>query len=327
VRLRRLSWGTSAVVLAGLGLGFGAGLTTPVHGQTPSDLAAACVSRGGTQALCLSSAVTSRALMGHTALVAGFGSEVAGTASNLGTRVGGGPRIALSLRAGVADVGVVDPNDPVGTTGAGFLVPALHAGITLGLFDGVRIMPTVGGFLSTDVFAGVTTMFLPTSEGFAGSERAYSVGVRIGIFREGFTIPGLSVSAARRFVGTVDFGDTSVGGASSSRVAPSVTAYRATIGKDLHAVEVMAGVGREEISGDATIAAQDGLGGYARATGNVGGTRWLYFGSAAMTFSIVLTIAVEAGWAGGFDSVPGYAGDYDPTSGTPFGALSFRLTL
>jgi hypothetical protein len=325
VRLRRFAWGIRGLVLVAMATG--AAGVAPVHGQEPSDIAAACVGRGGTPALCLSSAVTSRALMGHTALVAGFGSEVAGTASNLGTRVGGGPRIALSLRAGVADIGVVDPNDPAGATETGFLLPALHAGITLGLFDGVRIMPTVGGFLSTDVFAGVTTIFLPTSEGFADSERAYSVGVRIGIFREGFTIPGLSVSVARRFVGTVDFGDTSGGGASSSRVAPSVTAYRATIGKDLHAVEVMAGVGREEISGDATIAVQDGLGGYVQATGDLGGSRWLYFGSAAMTFSIVLTMAVEGGWAGGFDAVPGYAGDYDSTSGTPFGALSFRLTL
>jgi len=298
-----------------------------VLGQTPTDLSNECARNGGVPALCLSSAVTSRALLGHAGLAAGFGSEVAGTASNLATRVGGGPRIALSLRAGLSDVAVVDPDDPAGVAEQGFLVPTLHAGITLGLFDGMRIMPTVGGFLSADVFGGATMLFLPTSEGFNGSAKAWSIGVRIGIFREGFTIPGLSVSAARRFVDSVEFGDAGAGGVSSMRVDPSVTSYRATIGKDLHAVELMAGVGWEEYTGDAAVRVQDGLGGFVEAAGDMSGSRRLYFGSAAMTFSIILTIAVEGGWADGFNGVPVYAGDYDPTGGTPFGSFSFRLTL
>ena len=135
------------------------------------------------------------------------------------------------------------------------------------------------------------------------------------------------MSASRRFVESVGFGDTDAGGASSVSVDPAVTSYRATIGKDLHAVELMAGVGWEEYSGDVATRVQDGLGGFAEAAGDMSGSRRLYFGSAAMTFSIVLTIAVEGGWAEGFNEVPLYAGDYDPTGGTPFGSFSFRLTL
>ena len=135
----------------------------------------------------------------------------------------------------------------------------------------------------------------------------------------------MSVSVARRFVGTVEL--TEGVDPVSVRVDPTVTAYRATVGKDLFAVEWLAGVGWEDYGGDVSVRVPDGLGGSVTASGELPSSRRLYFASASMTFSIVLNVSVEAGWADGFSPVAVYDGAYDPTSGTPFGSLSLRLIL
>lgn len=295
--------------------------------QTPDDLAMACVTAGGDPALCAAASVAARSVFGSVGLLSGFGSEVPGTASNLGTRIGGGPRIAFSARAGAVDMGLPDLTDPTGLGETSFIVPAVDAGITFGLFDGLRLLPTVGGFLSVDLFARASLLFLPQSEGFEGSVRAYSVGARLGVFREGFTIPGVSLSVARRFSGGFDFGDTGAGDPTDLTLNPAVTSLRATIGKDVLAVEVIAGVGWDRYTGDAGVRVADGAGGLSTASGKMTGSRFLYFGGAAMTFNIVLSVSVEGGWADGFDPVAAYTGAHDPTKGAPFGSFSLRLTL
>lgn len=293
--------------------------------QTPDDLAVACSNAGGQPALCASASVATRSLFGYVGLLGGLGSEVPGTASNLGRRIGGGPRFALSARFGAVAVGLPDLGDVTGLEETSFWVPALNAGVTLGVFEGLRLMPTVGGFLSVDLFGQASLLLLPRSEGFEGTVRSYSVGARVGVFREGFTIPGVSVSVAKRFLGDVAFGDA--GGNADLSLNPGVTSLRATIGKDLFAVEVMAGLGWDEYTGRATIRVIDGVGGVAVVSDEMTASRFLYFGSAAMTFGIILSVAVEAGWAQGYDEVAVYNGVYDPTEGAPFGSVSLRLTL
>jgi hypothetical protein len=265
--------------------------------------------------------------MGQIGLLAGFGSEVPGTASNLGTRVGGGPRWSFSARVGAARTRLPLISDPTGAAEQSFVTTAVHTGVTLGLFDGFRLMPTVGGFLSTDVFGQASFLMLPEGEGFSGGTKSFALGVRVGILREGFTLPGISVSAAKRFPGSVTFGDTAGGDIANMVLEPSVTSLRATVGKDLFAVEVLAGVGWEEYTGDVALRASDGLVGFVDLTGDMSGSRRLYFGSAAMTFSIVLSLSVEGGWAEGFDPVAGYSGGHDPAAGAPFGSFAVRLAF
>ncbi len=265
--------------------------------------------------------------MGQVGLLAGLGSEVPGTASNLGTRVGGGPRWSLSARAGAIRMGIPDLSDGTGTAERSFVVPAIHTGVTLGLFDGFRLMPTVGGFLSVDLLGQAAFLLLPESDGFAGGTQSYSGGVRIGILREGFTLPGISVSGAMRFPGSIDFGDTGGGDVAEVLLDPTVTSLRATIGKDLFAVELMAGAGWEEYTGDVSMRVSDGGLGFVGATNEMTSSRWIYFGSASMTFSIILSLSVEGGWAEGFDPLAGYSGDHDPAAGAPFGSFAMRLAL
>jgi len=292
--------------------------------QAPDELAAECVVAGGLPALCGASAVAARALFGHVGLLSGLGSEVPGTASNLGTRIGGGPRLAFSVRAAAVDMGLPDVSDVTGLRETNFVVPAIHTGVTVGLFDGLRLAPTVGGFLSLDLFGQASFLFLPESEGFDGNVTSYTLGGRVGIFREGFTMPGVSVSISRRYVEEFDFG----GRLANLTLDPAVTSVRATIGKDFFAVEVLAGLGWDDYSGDATVRVDGtGLGTFRTVSGSLSESRFLYFGSAAMTFSLVLSASVEGGWAKGFDPASAYGGEHDPTKGTAFGSFSFRLTI
>lgn len=219
-----------------------------------------------------------------------------------------------------------DLSDSSGQSERTFLARGFHIDATAGIFDGFRIMPTVGGFLSVDLTARAGMLFLPASEDFSGNVRSYSLGARVGVFREGFTVPGVSVSVARHFPGSVTYGPTTAGG-SDALVDVGVTSWRATVGKDLYAVEFLAGVGFDDHSGTTTLRIAQGLAGSTEVTGDVEGGRWLYFGSVARTFSIVLTLALEGGWAGGFDASTAPSGVYDVSSGAPFGAFSLRLTI
>ena len=298
----------------------------PASGQTPDDLNAACLIQTGMLQECRVASVAPIVVAGHLGFLSGAGSQVAGTASNLGTRVSSGPRLSFSARTSLLHAGAPDLSDPQGQRERSFLAQAFHVDATAGVFDGFRIMPTVGGFLSLDLTARAGLLFLPVEDHFSENVRSWSLGARVGIFREGFTVPGVSVSVARRFPGAVTYGDFGRGDAAEVLVDVSVTSWRATIGKDLYAIEFLAGVGIDDHSGTTTVRLP-GLGFSTTVPGDVEGSRWLWFGSAARTFSIVLTLAVEAGWAGGFDATTAPTGVYDVSNGSPFGAFSLRLTI
>lgn len=304
-------------------------LSLPAAGsaQSPGALATGCATAGGSRALCASGATAAQSVLGHVGLLAGVGSEVSGTASTLGTRIGGQPRFAFSARGAAVRMSFPDVGDPDGLGEVSVVAPAFHVGVTAGLFDGLRIMPTVGGFLSVEAFGQASFLSLPESPGFDAMVMAYSVGLRVGVFREGFTVPGLSLSASRRFVGDTRLGDTGVGDPVDLLLNPGVTSVRATLGKDLYAVEVLAGLGWDDYSTDAALSVSDGLGGFSATRGAIGGSRLLYFGSVAMTFNIVLSLSVEGGWAEGLGPVASYSGAHDPGAGAPFGSFSMRLTL
>lgn len=299
-------------------------------GQDVASLAERCDAAGGPTVQCAELAVTAQALQAHVGLLAGFGSEVSGSASTLGRRLGTTPRIALEARASFAKMALPDLADPgpEPSRKASFIVPVVRGGITAGVFDGFQIMPTVGGLFGLDLLAQGSVAFLPTQEGFDAKTSALTVGARLGILRESFTLPGVSVSVSRRWAGTVTYGAPLATG-SFVKVDPDVTSVRFTAGKDLLSVGVLAGMGWDRYKGHVEVTAQDDpLSSYAAfASDDFTDTRRLYFAGAAMNF-LVLQLSGEVGWAQGFDAVTGYRGAaFDPTSGTWYGSLAFRLTL
>lgn len=304
-------------------------LPGPAGAQSLDRLATACSDSGADVVRCAELAVTARALQGHLGLMSGLGPEVAGSASTLGRRLGTTPRIAVEARAAFAHLGLPDLADPGSEPSreAAFVVPSLRAGITAGLFDGFQLLPTVGGFLSLDLLAHGTVVFLPTGDGFDGNASALTLGARFGLLRESFTLPGVSVSLSRRMLGEVTYGSAEGPGGGEVMVDPKVTSVRATVGKDLLAVGVLLGMGWDRYSGSTAItAATEGTPVTTR-EGSFENSRKLWFAGAAMNF-LVLQISAEAGWAGGFGAVTEYRGaPFDPTGGNFYGSVAFRLTI
>jgi hypothetical protein len=314
-------------LLAATALVLGAGAA---QAQSVEDLAQRCVTAGAGATRCAELAVAARALQGGAGILAGLGSEVSGSAGTLGRRLGTTPRIAGGARAAFAHVALPDLADP-GTEPsreASFVVPAVHAGVAVGVFDGFSLLPTVGGILSVDLLGQTSVTFFPSAEGFDGRSTAWSFGARVGVLRESFTLPGVSVSVSRRSLGTIRFGDATGPGGGEVEVDPAVTAIRATVGKDLLSVGVLAGMGWERYSGSATIrAAGAGAGPVEVIESDFRNRRTMVFVGAAMNF-LVLQLSAEAGVARGFDAVTGYRGTpFDATGSTVYGSLAFRLTM
>lgn len=297
-------------------------------GQSADTLAATCAGAGGDAATCAAAAVAARSVVGHVGILAGQGSELPGEGSTLGRRLGGMPRVALWVKGGVQPVGVPDPTDPNGADDASAWTPSLEAGLGLGLFDGFRLLPTVGGFLSFDVFGHADFVFLSDGSGFDGRVSVMSVGARVGVLRESFTLPGVSVSASRRFSGDVRLGDAAGGDPMEVRVDPAVTSIRATVSKDLFAFGVLAGMGWDRWSSDTELRVTDGATGVVPASGTIDGTRRLYFGSVTKQLGILAWLTFEGGWAEGYDPVAGYTGTgHDPEASSLFGSVTVLLKL
>lgn len=298
-----------------------------VAAQDIDDLSARCAEAGHPALTCTELAVTARAIQGQVGFLAGLGSEVSGSAGTLGRRLGLTPRVSVGLRAGFLSMGLPDVADPNGAPSreATFMVPVVHAGLAVGLFDGFFLAPTVGGFLSLDLLAQTSTTFLPMGQGFDGRVTGFSFGARLGILRESFTLPGVALSASRRSVGKIRYGAGS-GSGPAVEVDPTVTALRATVGKDLLGVGLLAGAGWDRYSGGATLF-PPGVVAQGASVGSFNHDRSLIFGGAALNF-LVLQLSAEAGWIQGFSAVQGYEGrPFDPTRGSFYGSLAARLTI
>ncbi|MEM7416298.1 MAG: hypothetical protein AAF389_12420 [Gemmatimonadota bacterium] len=286
----------------------------PLVAQTAADAVQLCESAGGAMGGCTLRAFTAEGVLAALSGAAVAGSPILGGATTLGQRVGGGPRMALFgfvRRTGASIPGLADSTfGPVD-----FAVTSWSAGAAVGLFEGVRIMPTVGGFFSVDAFVHAAWMSLP-GEDFDTDPFSLTVGTRVGILREGFSVPGISLSVSRSFVGAVEVASGPL------RVDPSVTALRATIGKDVGGFELLGGWGWDDRSADVTIT--ESTAGVLSAALEDNRQQW--FVGVAKTFSIVLTLGVEVGRIQGGDPAVSGNASYDRESGRWFGTVFARLT-
>jgi len=206
----------------------------------------------------------------------------------------------------------------------GSWVRTLQGEIALGVFDGFSLAPTMGGFLSLDLF-GTVGLAAPPGDDFDGSLTAWGYGVRVGILRESFTLPAITLSAARRHGSEVSYGAPLSGGVSVEDL--TVTSLRGTVGKEFLALGLFGGVGWDRTQADGALwtGAGDPPGG--TALDGLRAERVLLFGGLTRTW-LVVQMTAEGGFATGFDERPeGSTGAYDPTGGTIFGSLSFRLIL
>jgi len=239
------------------------------------------------------------------------GASLPGTASALGRRFGATPRIAFAGRASLvrfdrtsADSWGAGPGS--GNAASGWS-PVFGATIGVGAFDGFSAAPTVSGVLGVDVLADVSTVRLPSDDSFEGASTAWGYGVRVGLIRESFTLPGASVSVMRRSGASY----VMEGEDGSLDADVTTTSIRATLGKELLGFGVHGGVGWDRVSTAGRIQA-DGSGGPAVEIDfdDERETHTVVFGGVTRTF-LVTSIGADIGWSGD----------------VAFGSISLRLTL
>ncbi|MBW3535994.1 MAG: hypothetical protein KY453_12400, partial [Gemmatimonadetes bacterium] len=211
---------------------------TASPGASAQDVAVLADACGGGMVVlaadCVEAALAFQSVSGLVGLAGAGGTELPGGASTLGRRLARSPRMGLSLRVGGVAGSMPDflsgagPGDE-----AGVFTPVAQGIMTVGLFDGFSPLPTVGGFLSLDVQGSAGRVFLPGGEGFQRDANVFGLAARLGVLRESFTLPGVTVSAARRWTREVRVGEPFHPERTGLAVDVATTSVRATVGKDL----------------------------------------------------------------------------------------------
>ena len=296
--------------------------------QDLTPLIAECASGGSAELLtsCQSAVLAAQAIRGGIAISDAAGAELSGSSSTIGRRLGSTPRVGLDLRFRVARFSMPDMVDGVPGIAADndVYVYGIKGSAAVGVFDGFSWMPMVGGMLSLDLLASGSLLFLGESDGFSGHEAIGSIG---GVFRESFSLPGLTVSAMRSFGQQVNWADD----LDATRIDTdiSTTSVRAVVGKDFFTLGVFGGFGWNWDQGemrvqvpDSTIPRGEGI----SQMGDLTTRRTVYFAGVSI-IRLVWTLSVEGAWISGYDRLTGYPGLYDPGAITPFVSVAARLTI
>ncbi len=309
-------------------------LSAPLGTASAQDLAplvTQCATGGSAELLtsCQSAVLVAQAVRGGIAIADGAGAHLSGASSTIGRRLGSAPRVSGELRIRVARFDMPDIiGGGVGTAGENSVTAyGVKGSVAVGVLDGFSLMPTVGGILSLDLLASGSLTFLGESDGFLGNEGVLSLGGRLGIFRESFTVPGFTVSAMRSFGQHVNW----TAGVNGSQIDTdiSTTSVRAIVGKDFFTLAILGGLGWDWDRGemgirvpDPTIPAGQGIG----VMDGLTTRRSVYFAGVSIT-RLVFHLSLEGGWSGGYSGLPGYTGAYDPGAITPFVSVAGRLTI
>jgi hypothetical protein len=296
-------------------------------------------------------------------LMAG-GNPTLGTASTGGVRLGFLPAVSAGARlnlvlARLPDIREVRRVDgEVAPAQYRLPAPAVGANASVGLTPGVRLAPMVGGFGAVDLLGSVTMMpldLLGVSDA-SGNPISWGAGVRVGLLRESFVAPGVSVSMMYRRMGEVRIGDVCEAqeqpdpthpdrrfcssGGDFGEVAFGLNnlSARAAVSKRLLGFGLTGGMGWDRFTTDAEVAFRapappaGGVIGqeviYRLDDVRVNNTRLSAFLNASYTL-LVGSVVAEVGVMQGGSPVPGFpaAADFDPRGGTVFGSLGARLAL
>jgi hypothetical protein len=295
--------------------------------QEAADLAAQCAAGGGDATICAVGAGAGRDLAGYVGILAGPGSAFPSQGSTLGRRLGGAPRFGVAAGAAGISVLVPDLSDAAGARERSPFVPAAEVTLALGVFDGLSVLPTVGGVFSVDLFGSGAFAFLPSDQGFDGTVPVLSIGARVGLLRESFTLPAVTVSVARRFSGELQFGNIDSGDLGQVAVDPGITSLRATVSKDFFAFGILGGIGWDDFDSATTLRATNGAGGFTLHAADVETSRRTYFVGVSRQLGILSWLSGEVGWVEGFEPVAGGASASPDAGRQLYGSLSLALRL
>jgi hypothetical protein len=360
--MKRFVWAAAALGMA----------AAPAAAQE-SQLGAACNDVGlprSARETCITVAQAVESAQPQLGIVLTGGNPTLGTASTGGIRLGILPRVSATAKANLVFVRLPDILAESAGSAAqtlndatGIPVPALSGTASVGVYSGISLAPTVGGVGAVDLLGSATWLPLSTFdvEGFDEDTPgfSYGVGARLGLLRESFTMPGLSISLMYHKLGTVTYGNVCdrpaplveastgdgyrgeaglcLGGGDPGEFAVDLSNWstRGAVSKRLLGLGLTAGVGYDRFSSDAAFGLRtrcplvNSQTCFARFSGfEVDNDRWSGFlnGSFSLLFA---TLGAEVGWLQGEQAIEGFptASDFDPEKGTFFGSLGFRLAL
>ena len=184
------------------------------------------------------------------------GNPVPGASSTLGMRLGTIPRISVGVRMTGVQLDIPDLESGNANDELSSIPRSKNIDASIGVFSGLSLFPTVGGFGSIDLLASYGQLSMPDDDGYGDDPDSWGVGLRLGILRESFTAPGVSVSGMYRKIGDVRH---QVG--EPERDAGTVLLLennrainlRATVGKRLLMLGAVAGIGYDRYSSDAQL--------------------------------------------------------------------------
>ncbi len=242
------------------------------------------------------------------------GNPVLGASSTLGMRLGAVPRLTVAGRLTGVQLDVPDVRDPTSSGDVGNLARSLNLDAAIGVFSGISLLPTVGGFGSVDVLASYGRLSLPDE--FAHNNLdSWALGVRLGILRESFTAPGIAVTGMYRNVDGMTFGSffgPADGPGTYFLVRDSkVWSARATVGKRILMLGAVAGIGYDKYTGGAEAQSADV---FHITTDDFNHNRTTLFGNLSWTM-LLLNLVAEGGVQNGGDD------------NTYYGSLAVRLAL
>jgi len=260
------------------------------------------------------------------ALAAAGGAPLLGSSSTLGMRVGSRPRVAVQLRGSGARMTM--PAAGPGT-GHSSMAWSFDADGAVALYQGLSPAPTVGGVAALDLLGSVGVV--SGGSGFSGTPATFGVGARLGILRESFTAPGISVSAMIHRTGALLF-TAPLDGATARFSHIADVAVRATVGKRFLGLGTLVGAGLDRTSGDVSILPPPCMEICLFPTPTVAPltqTRASAFADLTWT-SLVLNAVAEVGWQrGGSPAASSFPTGYEDLvrRGGLFASLGLRLTI
>lgn len=264
-------------------------------------------------------------------IAASAGNPTMGTSSTLGMRIGSFPRFAIAPRVTVAALDLPPVAQRNGDE-IGALVPAVGVDASVAVFSGLAVLPTVGGFGSIDLYGSLGRVLLPGDEGFDGGITTWALGAQVGILRESFTAPGISVTGTYRSIGDIGFGDELVTDTDAHFALDGLRSYglRGTVGKRFLMFSATAGAGYDWYESDVLMrfATDDPSldGSRTIEVAEFGSRRFTGFGNLAFTVMIVSVVG-EVGWQKGGDAFTGPGASDLLEKGGWYGGLALRLTL
>lgn len=319
-----------------------------------------------TRDFCYTVAQAVESLQPQVGIVVAGGNLTPGSATHGGLHLTSLPGLTVTGKVNIVSAHFPDVSDA--SSGAGRVTgekslpaPVVQGTAALGIFKGVSPSPGVSGLGSIDLLGSVSWLPIKPSQlhGFGENTAttAYGFGGRLGLIKESFVTPGVSVTVMYHSLGQVSYGDVcdtagpTLGGTGdgfdvesgicTGSGDPGELAFdlkdvstRAQLAKHLGLFGFAAGVGYDKWKSEIDYGFRGSCAGtsncFVRVTNaDLDTDRFSAFANASVG-GILGSLVGEVGWLQGDDPIAGYnsaASEFDPKKGTIFGSVGLKLTF